>query len=185
MPPPSAVDLVTGRALARGVGRLRPGGSTGGGSARFEFEIFGDVLVRRRLLGIAHRAGDMSPAFDQIADLLMDQTRMQFDSEGGHASGGWAALAPATVRLKARRNLDPRILRATGALMGSLTRRGDPNQELDVSGDRLVFRSRLARHRFHQQGTSRMPARPPLALREDAKRDAVRILQRYLVTGSA
>lgn len=152
---------------------------------RFTFEISGDKLIEREILRVGAHARDARPAFAVIADFMMGETRRQFDSQGAYASGGWKPLKPATVRAKARRGLDPRILHATGALRRSLTRRGDTNQLLELRPDEMRFGSRLVYAAAHQRPrpTSPLPQRRPLEFTERAKRQIIRTLQRWIVTG--
>lgn len=154
---------------------------------RFTFEVAGDTLVERELLRVGDAARDARPAFDLIAGLMMRETGEQFDTEGRHASGGWKPLKPATLRAKQLKGLDPRILHATGTLERSLTRPGDANQILEVGPQELRFGSRLAYAGAHQnpRPTSRLPRRAPLAFTETAKREMIKILQRWLLTGEA
>lgn len=152
---------------------------------RFDFEIAGDKQVSRRLLRLGEYAGDASPVFSSIADYMMDETAAQFDSQGGHASGGWEKLKPKTVAAKARRGLDPRILHAHGFLELSLTHRGDSNQILRISADELVFGSKLPYAGAHQNPRpgSPLPRRRPIEFTEGARREIVKRIQRYVITG--
>lgn len=143
----------------------------------FRFEAFGEPLVARTLDRFAGRAEDMSPALSDVADVLRKSTRRRFDAQG---SGSWPPLAPATVAAKARAGLDPRVLHATGTLRRSLTRKGDPNQELIVAPRFLVYGSKIEYARHHQLGEG-VPQRRPLAFDEPTKVQALKILQRYLV----
>jgi hypothetical protein len=148
----------------------------------FTFEAYGEKLVKRKLLDIGARGIDARPAFHAIADDLMGFERKRFDTEG---EGTWAPLAPSTIRAKAERHLDPRILHATLALRRSLTERGDPEQELIVAPDFLVFGSKLKRGVYLQKGTRKMPPRRPLGFDELQKRTVIKRLQRFVMTGHA
>lgn len=148
-------------------------------------DVVGDVQVARRLTRFAGRARDASPAFETIAEFILGENERQFATQGTHASGGWKPLQPETLRRKLRKGLDPRILHATLALEHAMTRRGDRNQILEVTADGLDFGSTLPYFGAHQRPkpTSPLPQRRPVELREGARRNVVRILQRYLVTG--
>jgi phage gpG-like protein len=152
---------------------------------RVELDVFGEKQISREILRVGERASDARPVFSSIARYLMGEEEQQFASEGRYASGGWARLKDATIAAKRRAHLDPRILRATDALHRSLTRRGDANQVLVIRPNELRFGTKLAYARFHQSGTSSSPRRRPLELRETARREVVRRLQRFLLTGQA
>lgn len=149
------------------------------------FEVDGETLINRRLLRVGAYARDASPAFAAIADLLMEETKAQFATEGSHASGGWKPLQPATVAEKARHGMRPEILQRTGSLLDSLTVKGDSNMILEIHPDSLTFGSRLPYADIHQKGSPKtnLPRRPPLAFTESAKRAVVKVLQRWIIVG--
>lgn len=158
---------------------------------RIEIEAFGDKQVSRELLRFGDRAGDASPAFHSIAELLESSEEKQFRTQGRHASAGWKKLEDATVKAK-RRSSDPRvranaakILQATGALKDSLTadvqgveggsvRIIDPHQ--------LIFGTQIGYAKFHQRGGG-VPRRRVLELRARDRVEIVKRMQRFLVTG--
>jgi phage gpG-like protein len=144
-------------------------------------DVFGEEQVNRRLLRFEDDVRDASPAFREMANMLRSWERRQFASEGSYASGGWAPLAASTVAQKRRKGLDPRILRATGDLMRSLTQSGDPNADVTIAPLGMTFGTSVPYARYHQTGTRRMPRRRPLELRDQDRRELVRILQRHLV----
>jgi phage gpG-like protein len=150
---------------------------------RLALDIFGEEQVERELLRFSAYAGSPVPAFHQIAQDMRSQIEEQFATEGGRGSGGWPPLKESTLASKAAAGLDPHILRATSALMNSLTGTGGDHIE-QVTDDSLVFGSSIARGKFHQQGTKRMPARKPVDFTELDRRGFVRTLQRYIVDGA-
>jgi phage gpG-like protein len=149
-------------------------------SFRLDFSADGEQLFARHLLDVVDRGQDATPAFERIADDFMGYEKLRFDTDG---YGTWAPLQPSTIAEKARKGLDPRVLRATGELHRSLTERGDPHQELHITPDFMLFGSNVEYARFHQRGEG-VPQRRPLGFTETQKRDTVRVLQRYLVTGA-
>jgi phage gpG-like protein len=144
-----------------------------------ELAFEGDVQLKRKLMRIGDRAVNARPAFEAIGQLLFDLEREQFSSEGGRASGGWAALADSTVR--SRGSSGP-ILKSSGALEASLTGRGGDNT-FRASDEFLLFGSSVDYAGFHQTGTSRMPQRRPLELTESDRRGVVKILQEFVLGG--
>lgn len=132
-------------------------------------------------MGISGNISDMSGCADEIFKIIRSANRKQFDSEGAYGSGGWPALAPSTVAYKAARNLDPRILRATGDMFRALT----SDDSLSVAAPRkdgLVFGTTLPYAPYHQQGRG-VPKRPPVELRETDRRDIIKVIQRFVVEG--
>lgn len=146
-----------------------------------EISAFGDTIVRRDLLRFAANLEVPAAALEVAGVVLREAVEQQFDSQGHHGSGGWAALASSTVQEKARRGLAPEILQATGRLKDSLTRRFDPEHIERLSPDSLTFGSLVPYGIFHQTGTSRMPQRQPVALTEGDKVKLVKEMQAVLL----
>jgi phage gpG-like protein len=147
------------------------------------FECVGQKTINVHLLDFRDRTVDASPAFSAIAELMRAETAEQFESEGGHASGGWKPLKPATVKAKQHGGFRPNILQRTGSLLDSLTVKDDPNQIVEVGPLSLRFGTRVSYAVLHQTGTGHMPARQPLAFTEQARRNMTTIMQRWLVAG--
>lgn len=148
------------------------------------FSVAGDKQIERELLRWGDRALDARPAFDAIGDLFVEETKEQFDTEGKHASGGWRPLKPATLASKRRRQMRLEILQETGALVDSLTQRGDQNMIFQAGPTFLRFGTKLPYAAFHQRGNDRLPRRRPLEFTEATRRTAVKILQRFIVEGT-
>lgn len=148
-------------------------------------ESYGETIVKRSLMRLASDFEEPRGALEAVADLLRHDVELQFDSEGGHASGGWPPLSQRRVEEKARLGLDPRILRATGALFESLTRKYDSRHIERLSGSSLTFGSSVFYGIYHQSSSPRtvIPFRPPIALTDQDKREMVKAMQRALVKG--
>lgn len=147
--------------------------------------IDGDVQLNRELLRVGQNAGDLKPAFEVISRLWIGETKAQFATQGAHASGGWKPLKPSTVLAKRRKHLRPEILRATDALLRSLTVKGDPNMVLKIGETELDYSSKVPYVGAHQNPRpgSRLPQRRPVEFTETARRNTVKVLQRWIFTG--
>lgn len=148
------------------------------GAVYLEIVANGEVLVRRRMLRFADSLAVPREGLEAAGVVIREAIEQQFDTEGGHASGGWAPLADSTVREKARKGLDPHILRATDRLMTSLTRKFDPENIEAMDGvDAMKFGSSVPYGGYHQTGTSKMPRRRPVALTEADKIAIMKAIQ--------
>lgn len=147
---------------------------------RIGIEQTGAQSEARRMFRIADRAANLTPAWEVILKAILAGERARFET-----GAGWAPLKPATVAQKQAEGMDNGILRRTQALMRSLTERGAAGQRLEVTPRSLLFGTDLKRAAYHQSGTARMPARPPLELNEGERRAAMKVIQRYLITGTA
>lgn len=150
---------------------------------KLELSIYGDEQLSRELLRFSAYAGSPGPAFGRIADDAREQIAEQFATEGDRGSGGWAPLQESTIAAKAAAGLDPHILEATKTLMESLTEKGNEWHIEEITDDSLHLGSRDWVGVFHQQGTSRMPARKPVDFTELDRRSYIRTLQRYILEG--
>lgn len=152
---------------------------------RFELEAYGDKLVARELTRFSAHAADASPAFRVIGDQFMRQEKRRFQTKG---NGTWPDIADSTKARKASsRNATVRanankILIATERLKKSLTVKGAPDQVLITEPSFMVFGTSVEYAQFHQNAKG-VPMRKPLGFTETGKRDALRTLQRFIVTG--
>lgn len=147
---------------------------------RLRLEVFGETVIDRTLAGIADNAEDLSPAFEAIADVFTTANRRQFDSQGAFGSGGWQPLSPPYAAWKARHYPGKTILRRTDDLFRSLTQ--GPAVRV-IQPHRLVLGSDVEYGKYHQAGGDGVPRRRPVELPESTRRDMVRILQRFAITG--
>ncbi len=94
---------------------------------------------------------DNSEALAAVADDVREMIAEQFSTEGRAGGTPWAPLATSTLRRSRR----PRsgILVSTGALLGSLRDLGAPGHVEEMSGQTLLFGSRLPYALLHQTGT--------------------------------
>ena len=150
---------------------------------RIVIDTLGVEAVSRDLLRWADRAVDVHDAMEDVLDLLRAAERDQFNSEGGSGSGGWEKLADSTLKRKAALGQDERILRATGALFDAVTKKGDDAEIAIPRSDGLDFGTTLAYAQYHPQGRG-VPKRPVVQLPEADRRQAIRIVQRYIVGNS-
>ena len=127
--------------------------------------IFGDKQAQLRFNRGAAKARDMRSALSKVADDMMRVIRMTFYSQGRRYGGSWTFLKPDTIKQKARKHQDPRILIANEKLMNSFTKRRSRNQILRITADSIELDSKLsyaATHQFGDEGRG-IPARPFIA----------------------
>lgn len=113
------------------------------------------------LEGMVARASELHPVFEIIAADFRVLEHGQFGSEGARGGAAWAPLLPSTVR--ARGNAHP-ILHETAALEESLTKPGAADAVKEITALSLTVGTSVRYASYHQDGTSRMAARPPVVL---------------------
>lgn len=146
-------------------------------------ETFGHEEFSATLLRFEDRADDMRPFLAAVADDFYDLMRQQFAAEGATLTGRWAPLSPRYAAYKARRYPGKTILRRTDALYESLTGPVASESVFRLGADEVLMATSHVAARFHQTGTSRMPARPPVRLRASDRRRWLKGAQRYLIEG--
>lgn len=150
-----------------------------------EFEAFGHKMIERELTRFGELAGNASPAFEEIIDLMRADIQEQFDTEGVSMSGGWAPLKPVTVERKAAAGLRTEIMRATDRLMQSLTDDRGSDQVHEVTPFGFEFGSSVDYGKYHMgpaKDGSR-PARKPIDFTETQRRKYIKVLQAWIVGG--
>jgi hypothetical protein len=97
--------------------------------------------------GFVHRMGkieknarDFTPAFKKIRKSFYAAEVQKFNSLGG---GHWQPDTAATLRRKAERGQDPRVMRATGELYLAMTRGQGPGAVNKLTTDELALGTRL------------------------------------------
>jgi phage gpG-like protein len=140
--------------------------------------------VDRTLLRFGERAMDATLLWEAVGEDLLNMEFDLFQSEGASgASGKWADLAPSTI---ARKGHDT-ILQDTGELMASLTQRDAQGERggniFEVTPEHLRFGTSDPVAGYHQSGTSRMPQRKVIDLKEEQKAGLVSVVQRFIIHG--
>ena len=117
-----------------------------------------------------------------------EETRERFANQVASNGEAWAPLAPSTVKRKGH----ARILMETGRLGVSLSEATHPDavvEIVDEPGQGGFSRGTAVEYAgFHQTGTARMPARPPVGVSEEycdgfAERAADHLVEHLKRTG--
>lgn len=141
---------------------------------KFDFDVLGERQLSREIHQMADRIKDLSPAFDNIARDFYQVERDQFSSSG---QGAWAPLSERTIAKKG----SSRILYDRGELQASLTRPDHPRSLHKIENLRMEVGTTHPAAAFHQKGTTFMPKREVIRIREDVKRRWMKYIQRHLV----
>lgn len=125
--------------------------------------IEGDETLLQALRRLDESQRDLAALWPKLANTFYDIERRQFQSEGGRAKS-WSALSPEYAAAKAVTYPGQPILQASGALMRSLTSQTDEHAIYDARPDGVTLGTSDPKAVYHQEGTRRMPARPPIDL---------------------
>lgn len=131
----------------------------------------GGAVFSRRFTRFVSDLTDLTPAFEEMADAFGDWEEQAFSSGGSSSGGGWAPLATG----------GPSRLTKTGNLRASLI--GPAIRE--IGPRRMELGSDVPYGGYHQTGTSRMPARPPVRLTAANKAQWTKIIHRYILKAAA
>jgi phage gpG-like protein len=128
-----------------------------------KLEITGDKYTAAALAEIEARMRDLRPYWAQVARVFYEEERRLFETQG---DGNWAQLSPRYRARKLREYPSTGILERTGDLRRSLVGGGGASSVFFAQPLALTLGTRVPYARFHQFGTSRMPARPPIITTE-------------------
>jgi phage gpG-like protein len=161
-------------------------------------DVFGETVVRRRLLRLADRMTDQSEGFREVVRILRGAVEENFRTRGASSGVRWPDLDE-QYAARTHRSPSERILRLTERLYGSLvgaapgasSARGLGGRFIAGAGDHieeirpdsLRWGSRVPYGVFHQSTAPRtkIPYRPPVRLQERQKREITKALQRAMM----
>lgn len=151
-----------------------------------QFEIAGQKQLDRALGVWVGRITDLRGVWDDIRDDFIAGEREQFKTEGGSGSGGWPPLSPVYKAWKDRHYPRRPLLVLNGRLLMSLTNKNNADMVYEKGKLSLKLGTKIPYAIYHQTGTSKMPARPPIELTERQKTLWPKLIQEYLFkTGQA
>lgn len=144
--------------------------------------FWGDTQVDRTLARWEANAVDARPVWEVLADRFTVVETRQFSTQGAAGGDAWPALSPRYAAWKAVHYPGKPILRRTDALFRSLT--SGPAVRV-IEPHLLVVGSDVDYGGHHQRGDGNLPRRRPVEFSENERRNWVRALQRFIVTGHA
>jgi len=116
----------------------------------------------------------------RFAPFFYQNVLQDFVLEGGQSGESWAPLSPGYAAWKQRVAPGAGLLVRTGLLKSSLTRPDGPESVYRVTPTSLEIGTSVSYAMYHQMGTRRMPARPPMRVNEAFMRVVGKDLQAYV-----
>lgn len=148
---------------------------------RFTLIVDNVAVIDRAFSRFGENISDLRPIWDEVAKEFYRIEDEQFATEGGHSGNAWKPLSAKYEKWKEARIPAQMILEFDGTLKHSLT---GPNSKGSIridEPDGLALGSSLHYAKYHQQGTRKMPRRPPIDLNEGDKRRITKAIHRGLV----
>jgi len=128
-----------------------------------------DFGVKSGLSKLAAQIKDMQGALDEAGLYMERETKLNFARQQSPDGAAWAGLAESTLRYKRT----SAILRETGSLAASIQKQPASSTEVRITaGTEYGI--------FHQEGTSKMPARPFIGLNDRHEGEIMRIFERHI-----
>lgn len=118
----------------------------------------GLVRFRANVQRLERKFQTFRKLFEKFGDEFYEAEKRTF------ASAPWVPLSAKYAAQKRKKYGGKPILRATDKLYSSFTRKGAEGNVNRIRINEAEFGSSVSYARFHQFGTGKMPARPPLAL---------------------
>ena len=97
-----------------------------------------------------------------VGDVDAKQNVESFSTEGGKSGEKWSALSEPYATVKRRKVGRKKILVYGGQMRQSLTTRAHSDRIVRMTGNVIELGTRHHLARYHQDGTQRMPSRPPV-----------------------
>lgn len=146
---------------------------------------FGEDQMSREILRVSERAEDPRPVLTDIRADFYRYEDILFNTQGASGGAAWKPISPNTVASKRKRGMDTRILHETLTLRRSLTSEVPVDAVSRIDRQGLFVGSNVPYGVYHQSTKPRtvLPRRPPVMLTEDVKRNWIKKLQRWLITG--
>lgn len=142
------------------------------------YEIAGNDRLIDALTRIDLTLADFRPVWREATKLFYEFEKEAFDSEGrSSAVGQWKPLTRAYAQWKEKKAPGKPILELTGALRASLTRPNARGSIRRVTDEEMLVGSAIPYAVFHQGGTRKMIARPPIALTPEQTRQIEKIIR--------
>lgn len=145
-----------------------------------QFEIAGQKQLDRALGVWIGRITDLRGVWPDIRDDFIIGEKEQFKTQGGSGSGGWPKLSPVYEAWKNKKYPRRPLLVVNGRLRMSLTNKGSDDMVYEAGKLSLKLGTKVPYAIYHQTGTSKMPARPPIELTERQKNLWPKLIQEYL-----
>jgi phage gpG-like protein len=142
------------------------------------FSVMGTTQLNRSLSRFGEAVRDFRPVWRQLYADFLKIEREQFNSEGARSGTPWRPLRPTYAAWKAVHYPGMKVLVATGTMQLQLTTgQGMQNTFAPLS---MRLHPTDPKAKYHQAGTRRMAARPPVQLTPDDKTRWVKILHDYV-----
>lgn len=160
---------------------------TFGRTARIKFvggvlniKVRGQDSITQELTGVIRRSSDLRVPFEAFRPVWIDAIQENFDAEGDPVP--WPELSPAYAGWKSSAYPGQKMLRLTDRMYDSLT--SMTSDTIWRTTPRTIqFGSRVPYFIYHQEGTSKMPARPMMTLPPHASAALVTMVMNYIKTG--
>ena len=143
-------------------------------------EVQGEEKLKVALTNMADAIDDLRPYWNEVQQEFYRIEKEAFALQGASGqSGRWAALSPRYAVVKFKRWGAVPILTASGALRDSLTSETS-GSIVRKEKDALTVGTSIPYGQYHQSGTRKMPARPPISLTENQTAQLLRKLTKQL-----
>jgi phage gpG-like protein len=152
---------------------------------RFTVDVDGTAEFDRAFNRVEHHIADLTPVWAEVKQQVFEIEQDQFQSGGAKgASGKWAELSPKCEEVKIRKYGTFAVIAgpliATERLYRSLSRETEDTVYI-AEPQEMTIGTSVPYAGYHQKGTSKMPARPPISLSGDQKKQIQKRIQRKLL----
>jgi len=130
-----------------------------------EIQIIGLEKLNNRIDGFKKRLADLSPAFADSGDVILQEFKANFSEEGRILTDGWQPR---------KKSYPWPILEKTGKLKNTWNSK--------IENKKLTISSPIEYATYHQFGTPKMPARKIVGITKSLLENVIDRIKKYLLT---
>ena len=137
-------------------------------------DVIGGSAITNALNKLIKQTNDLSPAFRDIGEHLLESTQNRMSQEQTPSGEAWEPLRPSTIKQKAVSGQSGKTLRGYGTLADTLN--------YQLSDNQLMFGSNMEYAATHQFGreSANIPAREFLGFSDSDENEILNILHAHL-----
>lgn len=139
--------------------------------------VDGEAELERSITRFTADIKDFTPLWPEV---IKEYQRIEADQFKTFGHGSWAPLSPKYAAWKSQHYPGQPLLVRTGRMRSDFTT-GSAKATMTHDSVSIAASSETSYWRYHQYGTSKMPARPPVDLSEADRMSIMKKVQAWLV----
>lgn len=149
-----------------------------------KIDLEGVPTLIRRINGVKGKVKDLRKAWKKIGEDFRKTEEKVFNGQGAYGSRSqWTPLTPKYKEWKQSHYPGKPILQLSGNLKSSLTKKSAGHIEI-ITATSITLGSNDKKFKWHQKGTNKMVARPPITFTEYQAEKWAKIIRDDIMEGA-